>query len=49
LESNQEIYQELLEPLVKELTVGDGSSKDVHDINSDSSSPKEKKFDLDYE
>ncbi len=32
MESNKEIYQELLEPLLKELKVGDDISHDLHTL-----------------
>jgi hypothetical protein len=49
LESDKEIYQELLEPLFKDLKVGDDTSHDLHDTNSNSMNPKKEKIKLDYE
>jgi len=38
LESNKEIYQKILEPLLKELKVGDDIFQDLHNTNSNSNS-----------
>ncbi len=49
LEFDKEIYQELLEPLFKELKVGDDTSLNPHNTNSNLTSPKKAKVELDYE
>jgi hypothetical protein len=49
LEFDEEIYQGLFEPLLKELKVGDDISHDLHDTNSNSTSSKKKIIKLDYE
>ncbi len=49
LEFDEEIYQGLFEPLLKELKVGDDISHDLQDTNSNSTSSKKKIIKLDYE
>jgi hypothetical protein len=49
LESNKEIYQKILEPLLKELKVGDDIFQDLHNTNFDSINPKRIIVKHDYE